>query len=132
MACSRYYELSHNVDRDTVSINHPNEYFDLSRKHGEGGESLRMCRERGTSLASGPALVLKVGVFVRVRLAGFADSVARPMWGTRTNCTHSRLSLTAVLETRAMQTQVLFTITLMLQGVTQPAAAAAHGTRRSR
>ena len=36
LACARYYEVTHNVDRDSVSINHPNEYFDLSRHQNEG------------------------------------------------------------------------------------------------
>ena len=32
LACARYFELTHNAERDSISINHPNEYFDFTRK----------------------------------------------------------------------------------------------------
>ena len=32
LACARYFEITHNAERDSITINHPNEYFDLTRK----------------------------------------------------------------------------------------------------
>ncbi len=32
LACARYFELKHGAEKDSISINHPNEFFDLSRK----------------------------------------------------------------------------------------------------
>ncbi|PIK34610.1 putative DNA primase large subunit-like [Apostichopus japonicus] len=46
LACTKYFELTHNLDKDeasTLSLQHPNQYFDASREILSGKQKDRAC-----------------------------------------------------------------------------------------
>ncbi|XP_035029424.1 DNA primase large subunit [Hippoglossus stenolepis] len=50
LACQKYFELTHNIEEASFSLNHPNQYFIESQKVLGGGKDIK--REVGTSQRS--------------------------------------------------------------------------------